>query len=90
MKKLLGNIFIIGILAFTIYYGATHNDKVSLKYEGNFENYYVCEGETLWSIAEDLCDDKDTRDVIYAIKYDNNLQSASVYEGQLLKIRNQY
>lgn len=43
-------------------------------------------GDTLWSIAKSTIPNKDPRDVIGAIRDRNQLSSATVYPGQVLKI----
>lgn len=90
MKKFLMSVVMIGIVAFTIYYGITHNESIAVEYNGEYNTYWVCKGQTLWTIAENVASDKDTREVVYIIRQDNNLENSAVYEGQLLKIRCEY
>ena len=60
-------IMIIGFIS--VLFNINDNDEdVILK------EYYVCERETLWSIASSVNDNNiDVREIIYIIKKDNNL-----------------
>ncbi|MFQ9501654.1 MAG: LysM peptidoglycan-binding domain-containing protein [Clostridia bacterium] len=49
--------------------------------------YAVCKGDTLWKIAEKYkLENQDPREYIYEVKKLNNMTSASIYEGQIIKI----
>ena len=49
--------------------------------------YVVCKGDTLWKIADKYkWDNQDPREYIYEVKKLNNMTSASIYEGQIIKI----
>jgi hypothetical protein len=49
--------------------------------------YVVCKGDTLWKIADKYkLDNQDPREYIYEVKKLNNMTSASIYEGQIIKI----
>lgn len=49
--------------------------------------YVVCKGDTLWKIAERYkLENQDPRDYIYKIEKLNNMDSATIYEGQTIKI----
>ncbi len=49
--------------------------------------YTVSKGETLWSIAKKYKqNNQDIRDYIYKVKKLNNMTSATIYEGQIIKI----
>lgn len=49
--------------------------------------YVVCKGDTLWKIADKYkLDNQDPREYIYEVKKINNMTSASIYEGQIIKI----
>ncbi len=49
--------------------------------------YTVSQGETLWTIAKKYkLNDQDIRDYIYKVEKINNMDSAKIYEGQVLKI----
>lgn len=55
------------------------------------KEYYVCERETLWSIASSVNDNNiDVREIIYIIKKDNNLSNSSLKEGQVILLRSEY
>ena len=78
-------IMIIGFIS--VLFNINDNDKdVILK------EYYVCERETLWSIASSVNDDNniDVREIIYIIKKDNNLSNSSLKEGQVILLRSEY
>lgn len=49
--------------------------------------YAVCKGDALWKIAEKYkLENQDPREYIYEVKKLNNMTSASIYEGQIIKI----
>lgn len=49
--------------------------------------YVVCKGDTLWKIADKYkLDNQNPREYIYEVKKLNNMTSASIYEGQIIKI----
>ena len=49
--------------------------------------FAVCKGDTLWKIAEKYkLENQDPREYIYEVKKLNNMTSASIYEGQIIKI----
>lgn len=55
------------------------------------KEYYVCEKETLWTIASSVNDNNiDVREIIYIIKKDNNLSNSSLKEGQVILLRSEY
>lgn len=50
--------------------------------------YTIAKGQTLWSIASEYTpNNKDVRETIHEIRKLNNLQDATVYEGQTIKIK---
>ena len=51
-----------------------------------FDYISVKEGDTLWSIASDYAANKEIREVIYEISRANNIQDASIYPGDIIKI----
>ena len=77
-------IMIIGFIS--VLFNINDNDEdVILK------EYYVCERETLWSIASSVNDNNiDIREIIYIIKKDNNLSNSSLKEGQVILLRSEY
>lgn len=77
-------IMIIGFIS--VLFNINNNDEdVILK------EYYVCERETLWSIASSVNDNNiDVREIIYIIKKDNNLSNSSLKEGQVILLRSEY
>jgi len=57
-------------------------------WEKEYQEVYVCYGDTLWSIAKSHNPkDIDIRKVIYDIQKINKLDKANIYEGQVLKVR---
>lgn len=79
-------ILIIIISFISVLFNINDNDKdVILK------EYYVCERETLWSIASSVNDNNiDVREIIYIIKKDNNLSNSNLKEGQVILLRSEY
>ncbi len=57
------------------------------EYTEKYKTIYISEDETLWSIAEEYKKPtQDIREYIYEIKKINNMESATIYEGQELTI----
>lgn len=80
-------IILIMLISFiSVLFNINDNDEdVILK------EYYVCERETLWSIASSVNDNNiDVREIIYIIKKDNNLSNSSLKEGQVILLRSEY
>ncbi len=51
------------------------------------DTYVVMAGDTLWSIAEEFCPDReDKREYIYDLRVRNRLESAAIYPGQEIEI----
>lgn len=90
--KLLRTLFIIGIIIYSIIIGIKDSPKpVSTQYDGEFISYHVSKGETLWSIAEDQnYDNKDIREIVHAIRNDNNGIDGNLSIGQEIKLRTIY
>lgn len=57
---------------------------------GTFTEITVMSGESLWSIAQDVAPDADTRDVVDAISRLNMLDSSTVSAGQRLAIPTEF
>lgn len=51
-----------------------------------FDYINVKEGDTLWSIASDYADNNEIREIVYEISQANNIQGASIYPGDIIKI----
>jgi len=89
-KKFLKSISLI-LLFIGIFSILFAQDTFSHK-ETEYVSIYVCSGDTLWSIAEELqknneyYENMDIRDIIYDIKNINNLESSNIYENQELMI----
>lgn len=87
MKRIMSNICII--LMFIIImnfisnftFGNKHIDTKSITVESN---------DTLWKIAEDVCDNSseelNVQNIVIEIKNINNLKSSNIYSGQILEI----
>ncbi|HYH24781.1 MAG TPA: LysM peptidoglycan-binding domain-containing protein [Blastococcus sp.] len=43
-------------------------------------------GDTLWSIARSVADDRDVREVIHSIRQANGLESGDIAPGQVLQL----
>ena len=57
------------------------------KYEETYQKLIICEDDTLWNIADKYKKPgQDVREYIYEIKKLNNMESATIYEGQELTI----
>jgi nucleoid-associated protein YgaU len=54
--------------------------------EGDQVAYTVRAGDTLWEIAGQYAGKRDVREVIYQIQRANNLQTADIRPGQVLRI----
>jgi hypothetical protein len=57
---------------------------------GSFTTVSVADGESLWSIAEEVAPGHDPRDVVDAILRVNALDGATVWAGQSIAIPTQY
>jgi len=56
--------------------------------EISYDNVYVKKGDTLWDIAEKYKQSGDIREYIKEIKKINNLESDTIFEGDVLIIPN--
>ena len=89
--KMIRSILILILLVYLLILGVQNIISKSQKeeIEVSYSTYYVNKGETLWSIAEQQNYDGDIRDVVYAIRKDNNI-NGNLSIGQELQIRNIY
>ena len=85
-KRFINSITIISIIIFSIivmFFSFTKNQE----YTENHKTRYISKNETLWSIAKEYKKpNQDIRDYIYEIRKLNNMESATIYEGQELII----
>ncbi|MCX4303777.1 MAG: LysM peptidoglycan-binding domain-containing protein [Clostridia bacterium] len=82
IKSILVTVFIVIMMCICISKAIASN-KVELREI----TYTVSKGETLWSIAKKYKqNNQDVRDYIYKIEKLNNMDSATIYEGQTIKI----
>lgn len=85
-KRFINAITIISIIIFSIivmFFSFTKNQE----YTESYKNIYISKNETLWSIAKEYKKpNQDIRDYIYEIRKLNNMESATIYEGQELII----
>ncbi len=85
--KFIRGILIILFMLSILFCKATFSYK-----EIEYKTYYVEEGDTLWTIAEELIitneyyKNKDIRDIIIEIQKINNLSSGNIYVNQCLLI----
>lgn len=88
VKKFVRSIVIVLLIIFgasIIFAKGTLSHK-----EAEYKKLYVSEGDTLWTIADDLQSnndyykDKDIRYIIEDMKNINNLESSSIYVNQEL------
>lgn len=88
-------IYLIVLILITVigayFIGATLKEE---EYTGEFNTYVVLPGETLWSIASDICKSSDAelniQNVIIKIKNDNGMNDCTIYAWQELKLRTDY
>lgn len=84
------NIFIIttvSIIALTVLLFANNNKAYSSTYKNLYKEVMVSKGDTLWKIAlKNMPDGYDVRRMIYEIREFNNMDSANIYPGDILKV----
>lgn len=84
------NTFLISatiIIAFIISLFINNNKAYSLTYNEPFKEIVINKGDTLWSIAlENMPDDYDVRKMVYEIREFNNLDNATIYPGDIIKV----
>ncbi|MGB4437931.1 MAG: LysM peptidoglycan-binding domain-containing protein [Sedimentibacter sp.] len=51
-----------------------------------FDLVTVKVGDTLWAIASDYSGDAEIRELIYSISVENNIEDASIYPGDVIRI----
>ena len=57
------------------------------EYADFYQEYYVSEGETLWSISDEITpNNRDIRYTIDEIKEINNIEKGTIYEGDIILI----
>lgn len=82
IKSILILLFLIIILVFGFSKSFTKKEFISTECD-----YIVSKGERLWDIAEQYKrPDQDIREYIYEIKKLNNMETATIYEGQAIKV----
>lgn len=82
IKSVLITVFIVIMMCICISKAIASNEA-----EITEITYTVSKGETLWSIAKKYKqNNQDVRDYIYKIEKLNNMDSATIYEGQTVKI----
>ena len=84
MKKKI--IICLGILLSVV---LVHNIYAKTENSSEYELITVKKGETLWSIAEEYCQNAiktDTRKLVYTIKTINNLETSVIKPGDKLYI----
>ncbi|NLY11148.1 MAG: LysM peptidoglycan-binding domain-containing protein [Firmicutes bacterium] len=70
----------IGFMLTKNIFGANSNEHIA------FNEVVVKPGDTLWKIAKTLAPGVDTRLVVWTIREENQLESATVYPGQVLRV----
>jgi len=84
-KRFAISILLAILIVFTFLYVASvygYKEKIS------YNSVYVKKGDTLWDIAEKYKQSGDIRKYIKEIKKINNLESSTIFEGDILKIPN--
>jgi nucleoid-associated protein YgaU len=84
-------IFLLWVIAFIIFASiGIKATAANLSFTNNHPAYIevmVKSGDSLWELAETYYQgNEDIRKIIYRIKKINNLESAEIYPGQLIKI----
>lgn len=83
VKSILTIVFIFVLGFMVINSVLASNEAVETKKS----EYVVCKGDTLWKIAEKYkLENQDPREYIYEVEKLNNMTSATIYEGQIIKI----
>jgi len=77
-------ISILSISMFIFTFAATFN--AYSKDIPQYEYISVKDGDTIWSIASDYADKVEIREMIYNISKVNNVQNASIYPGDIIRI----
>lgn len=75
-------ILFISICLFTLIFSL----KAYSKDIPQYDYVTVEEGDTLWTIASSYSTDGDIRELIYEISKDNDINNASIYPGDIIKI----
>lgn len=82
-------IITVFLLGFSITWGFANNAKAENEIGGNNTNLVevvIQSGDTLWDIAESYCPQTDTRKVVHKIRKLNDLATANIMPGQIIKI----
>lgn len=83
VKAILTTIFIF-LLGFIVINNVLASNEAEERKE---IEYVVCKGDTLWKIADKYkLENQDPREYIYEVKKLNNMTSATIYEGQIIRI----
>lgn len=83
VKSILTIVFIFVLGFMVINSVLASNEAVETKES----EYVVCKGDTLWKIAEKYkLENQDPREYIYEVEKLSNMTSATIYEGQIIKI----
>ena len=89
------NIMTLLVIILNIYIGiyalSQPDNSIPSTYNGEFDTYIVSKGDTLWEIASKYnTSNRDVREVIDAIRTDNNLEDCSLSINQEILIREVY
>ncbi|HOA30543.1 MAG TPA: LysM peptidoglycan-binding domain-containing protein [Clostridia bacterium] len=60
--------------------------SIKTKPQTTYKTVVVEQGDTLWDLAKEYYPDMEIRRAVYELKKINNLQDATIYEGQSLKV----
>jgi len=77
-------ISILSISMFIFTFAATFN--AYSKDIPQYDYISVKDGDTIWSIASDYSDKMEIREMIYNISKVNNIQNASIYPGDIIRV----
>lgn len=91
MKRFISFLAIMVILPILIFFLISHNRAYSSVYEEGYVEVRVKRGDTLWKIALDNMPlEYDVRKMVYEIMKFNDMDSADIYPGDLIKIPIRY
>lgn len=89
-EKLLPILSIIVLFFVSAFFGVQlfYSNNNSSSQAVSFIEVTVKSGDTLWTIAKKSVPDQDPRKVVWVIQSENQLQQATIFPGQVLKVPN--
>lgn len=84
------SMFLISVLITIIIIGNLlffKNQVFGSRYEYDYEEIKIVEGDTLWTLALDyVSDEYDVRRMIYEIREFNKMDTSDIYEGEVIRV----